>query len=508
MGACLTGAGAELVGVEARFDTRERERIEVVLTGLPDSVLKESRSRLECALAACGLHLPQGRLWLNLVPASRRKSGESLDLPLAVAAAAATGHLPASAVRKVLFLGELGIDGTLHAVPGGLAAALAAKELGIEDLVAPPATAIEAAAVHGITAYGARSLAAAIAHVTGVRCLKPLSATEAGPAVRASGPSLDEVRGLDDAKWALAVAAAGGHGVLFVGPPGAGKSLLARRLVNLLPPPDMHERLELTRVLSANGRWPGGLAKERPFRAPHHSTSCAGLVGGGPQALAGEVTLAHGGVLFLDELPEFRRDALEALRQPLESGVVQLSRARTRVELPARFQLIAAMNPCPCGWRGHRKVPCLCSPHAVARYRSKISGPLLDRIDVCVEVQPPEFDELVPQERTQGTNECAPSSTTHTELQLCARVDVARLQAQSRQGHTPNARLSPGELELTTPLCERSRDLLRRAAKARALSARGIQSLRRVARTLADLAGRERVEPQDLAAALALRGSL
>lgn len=502
LGASLFGAGAELVTVEANVEPKDKGGTEVLLTGLPDSVLRESRGRIQCALSENGLDLAPGRLFLNLVPAARRKSGEILDLPLALAAAAASGHFDPRVLRGAIFLGELGIDGRLHAVPGGLAAALAARERGIARLFGPPATAIEAAALPEVEAYGAQNLAQVVAHVAGAREL-PRAAARGETEDSGEGlPSLDEVRGLVDAKLALAAAAAGGHAILFVGPPGAGKSMLARRLPRLLPPPDLEERLAITRVLSAAGRWPGGLARERPFRAPHHTTSYAGLVGGGAAATPGEVTLAHGGVLFLDEFPEFRRDVLEALREPIESGTVTISRATQRVDLPARFQLVAAMNPCPCGYRGHPRVPCKCPPTAVERYRRRISGPLLDRIDLVVEVAATEADELL---RRPSERRVDPASTADS---IAARVRSAVERAAARQAGKRNADLGADELDAHAALDDRARKLLTDAATRRSLSARAVQSLRRVARTCADLAGEERVGSAHVAQALALRAPI
>ncbi len=525
LGASLAGTSAELVTVEARFDARAKERTEVVLTGLPDSVLRESRGKLLGALDACGFRIGQGRLYLNLVPAARRKSGESLDLPLVIGAIAATGHLGARAVRGVLFLGEVGIDGTLHAVPGGLPAALAGREKRLRALVAPTATATEAACIPELAAFGARHLTDVVGHLSGGTPLAPATPLDNAPldsrtAQRARGGTtlgapeatesrsrapdeLDDVRGCAEAKLALAAAAAGGHGLLFVGPPGAGKSMLARRLPALLPPPTLEDRIAITCVLSAVGRWPGGLAPRRPFRAPHHTTSYAGLVGGGSPPAPGEITLAHGGVLFLDELPEFRRDTLEALRQPLESGVACVSRAGRRVEFPARFQLVAAMNPCPCGHRGDERVPCRCPPTRVEAYRRRVSGPLLDRIDLRLELRPPSLDELSP-----ARNARAPVAAGPRGEQLRAAVTSARARMAARQGDRPNALLEVDDLDRWVPLAGRTRAFVERAVDVRGLSARAVQSLRRVARTLADLDGAKRVEQDHCARALALRAPL
>ncbi len=510
-GACLVGTGAELVTVEARFDLREKERTEVVITGLPDPVIRESRGRLVCALAASGLHLPNGRLFLNLVPAAKRKSGEVLDLPMALAAAAACGHMDHRVLANALFLGEVGIDGSLHAVPGGLAVAMAAVQAGLQRLFAPPATAREAAWIDGIAAYGARHIEDVVAHVCGAqpglersRAPDPkteLEATLAANSVTAVRESLDDVRGQYAGKLALAVAAAGGHGLLFIGPPGVGKSLLARRLRSLAGRPDRRERLEITRVLSAAGQWPGGLADERPFRAPHHTISYAGLVGGGSPPQPGEITLAHCGVLFLDELPEFRREALEALRQPMESGTILISRAGQRLEMPAGFQLVAAMNPCPCSYQGHPTIPCRCPPPHVARYRGRISGPLLDRFDLRVELTAPTLDEL-------STHPRADSGNDMTHAILRERVEKARARQVARQGVQRNTQLTADQLDAAVPLDGKLRPLLERVIKSRSLSARAVQSIRRVARTAADLDDAEQVGAEHLARAIALRSPL
>lgn len=498
-GVVLRAVDAELVTVEARFEPSDRERTEICLSGLPDAVIRESRGRLQCALQESGFRLGPGRLYLNLVPAGTKKHGEILDLPMALGAVAASGHLRPRCVERILFLGEVGIDGRLHAVPGGLAAALAAVRAGVSTVVGPHATASEAACVEGITAHAAASLSEVAAFAAGRRELLPPLAPpgEDLEAARPPGLRLDDIRDQDEGKLAVTVAAAGGHGLLLVGPPGVGKSLLARALVELSPPLSMEDRLEVTRVLSAAGRWPGGLATRRPFRAPHHSVSHAGLVGGGTPPSPGEITLAHCGVLFLDELPEFRRSALEALRQPLESGSITISRAGRQVELPARFQVVCAMNPCPCGFRGCVEPVCRCPPSRVRQYRGRISGPLLDRIDLSVELARPGAAALFAEE--------APSSE-HDEAKV--RIRDARERMAQRQGSVPNGRLSVQQLADHAGVDGDSRKLLERAARRGGLSARGLAAVRRVARTLADLDDSATIEGQHVARALALRVAL
>lgn len=499
-GACLFGATAELVTVEARFEAADLRRCELTLSGLPDPVLRESKNRLACALAGVGLALPHGRLHVNLLPAALRKRGELLDLPLALCCAAAVGYLEPRVLEGFLWMGELGIDGCLHDVPGGLAVAEAGQVGGLPRLVAPPKTAAEAAHLPRAVVFAARNLREALRIATNPAA-EPIRAPKLRPGPRELR-ALGKIRGQALGRHALAIAAAGGHGLLFHGPPGTGKSLLARALPDLLPAPPLSERIEITRVLSAAGAWPGQLVRKRPYRAPHHTTSYAGLVGGGNPPQPGEITLAHRGVLFLDELPEFRRECLEALRQPLETGEIVVSRAGERLELPADFQLVAAMNPCPCGYRGTSAGRCRCSRPQVERYWNRLSGPLLDRIDLHVELPPPELEDLSPAGEAPADG-C--SAVSQAEA-LRDRVQEARRRATRRQQGRVNQTLESGELDQVCPLRGEGRRLIASAAATHGLSARAIQSLRRVARTIADLGERDEVEPPDLAQALALRG--
>ncbi|MEM8710669.1 MAG: YifB family Mg chelatase-like AAA ATPase, partial [Planctomycetota bacterium] len=531
-GASTEGTGALLVTIEARFSASKDEApTEVHLTGLPDNVLRESRGRLLCILGATRLRLGPGRLYLHLTPAARRKSGEALDLPLVIAAAVAGGHLSQAHVAGTVFVGEVGIDGRLHPTPGGLAAAVAARARGIRRVIAPVETAAEAAAIEDMSAYGAASIEEVLQLLTTdpaePGAAPPMAPTPFDPTAARAPSSLDDVRGQEEGKLALEVAAAGGHGLLLVGPPGAGKSMLARRLVDLLPEMTLDERIEVTSILSATGRWPRGLSSRRPFRAPHHTTSFAGLIGGGSPITPGEITLAHRGVLFLDELPEFGRETLEGLRQPMEEGAVHIARAARRTTLPARFQLVAAMNPCPCGYHGHARIPCHCPPATVRRYQQRISGPLLDRIEMRVSLQPAPVDVLVgssnacsregaPQGRSTDDGSSLPEELRGARMG--ARVLAARIAARRRHanGGRPNAELEAEDLDEAAQLTPQARDLLRQAAESQGLSARAIQAIRRVARTVADLAAAsaddgardeaDDVDESAVATALALRG--
>ncbi len=461
------------------------------LVGLPDGAVRESRERVTAALGNSGFALPLRRITVSLAPADEPKRGSGFDLPIALAILRADRSLDPSA-GPLAALGELALDGRVRPVRGVLPATVALAGSGASQVLVAAENAREAALVRGVDAIPVPSLRAAVDHLSGRRPIAPQPPVLGGRPV-SWDVDWAEIRGQEPARRALEIAAAGFHNALLVGPPGAGKTFLARRLPTILPELTGEEALEVTAIHSAWGR----LSPERPlvtfppFRAPHHTLSAAALLGGGHPARAGEVCLAHRGVLFLDELPEFRRDALEGLRQPLEDGEVVIGRARERQRFPTRFLLLAAMNPCPCGWWGDQRRACRCSPGARRAYRGRVSGPLLDRVDLHVPFRSIAFAEL-----TDGR--CAETSAT-----VRGRVEAAR--ERQRERGAPNAALTPQRGGGCLRLCREGRRLLETAHARLGLSARAHVRVLRVARTIADLAGRDAIRPTDLAEAVQYR---
>ena len=462
------------------------------LVGLPDKAVEESRERVRAALKNAGFPYPQARVVVNLAPAELRKEGSHFDLPIALGLLAAQGVVPLESLSGLAVAGELGLDGSLRPVPGAVNLALGALAEG-KRLLLPLESAKEAALVEGVEVWGAESLLQAVAYLKGEEA--PQRAEPEDPAVLLEALDLRDVKGQAKAKRALEIAAAGYHHLLMVGSPGSGKTMLARRLPFLLPPLSQEAALEVSRIHSAAGQALKGLLRNPPFRAPHHTVSYAGLIGGGAIPKPGEVSLAHRGVLFLDEFPEFSRDALEALRQPLEDGVVTVARAKASLTFPARFLLVAAMNPCPCGWYGDPERACTCTPASRQRYVGKISGPLLDRFDLVVEVP-----RLTPAELAR-----APEG--ESTLAVRERVLRARERMLARQGR-PNGELAGKALREHVGLTPGAEALLQAAAKKMLLSARSYDRLLRVARTVADLMASERVEEVHVAEALSYRKTL
>ena len=488
----LEGVSSHEVTVEV--DVR-RGLFAFTLVGLPDRAIRESRERVRAALLNSGLDFPQKRITVNLAPAHVRKEGPSFDLAIAVGVLAASDQVPQEPLGGYALCGELSLTGELRPVRGALAVALGARRCGYRSLLVPEANAAEAALVDGLEVRGIPSLARIADLLHGRWLPEPAVAQEARSPGGAERPDLADVRGQDDAKRALEIAASGGHNLLMIGPPGAGKTMLARRLPGMLPPPSFQEALEVTQVHSAAGIGSGALATERPFRAPHHTISPQGLVGGGSRPMPGEITLAHRGVLFLDELPEFGRAAVDALRQPLEDGYVAIMRGQHTLEFPANAMVVAACNRCPCARPPDR---CTCSSLELGRYLRRLSGPLLDRIDLVCQVEQAPALELV----GGGAGPAGDSAAARE------RVLGARLRQQARLAGTGalcngdmDGRLTREEVPLDAALAGR----LTAARDRLALSGRGHDRVLRVARTIADLAGRDSLEQGDLDEALSYR---
>ena len=495
--ASLLGVDARLVEVEADI-SRGVPYFHIV--GLPDPAVKESKVRVKSALANSGYNFPGNqRVVINLAPADLRKEGSGFDLPIALAILSAQKILNKDKLKEFLFFGELGLDGVLKPTPGALIYALLAKERARKKILLPLANLREASVVEGVEVYGARSLAEAVEFLNGEKELEPgfVRAEELFTLSEAE-LCLSEVRGQESAKRALEVSAAGGHNLLMIGPPGAGKTMLAQRLSGILPRLSLEEGLETTRVYSVLGLLSNSqpLITRRPFRAPHHTISDAGLVGGGIYPKPGEISLAHNGVLFLDELPEFKKNVLEALRQPMESGKVTISRAQGSITYPARFMLVCAMNPCPCGYLGDSHHPCRCTPRQIQQYRARVSGPLLDRIDLQIEVPAVRYRELAGEPKGETSEEIRQRVERAREMQK-QRFKRARIYC--------NAQMNSRQIQKYCQIDQQGHQLLERAVDRLGISARGWSRILKVARTIADLEEGEQILPRHLSEAISYR---